>query len=196
MKKFLLFAAVLFGVWMCARPGPAAHWTGRPGIVPTQASGGLPAAWSRDGFTYVPLARFAVTAVVLGRERYRNDAGAKFAPVDLALGWGAMSEAAVINSLDISQSGRWYEYSWRNEPPVPVDEIVRSSANMHLVPANAEVRAALLKVKRHELVEFSGYLIEIRGENGWHWRSSTSRDDSGGGACELVWVEAVASRPQ
>ena len=192
MKKFLLFAVVLGCVWMCVRPAPAARWSGRPGTVPAQTAAGLPASWVRDGFTYIPLARFSVRAVVLSRERYRNDPGAEFAPVDLALGWEAMSEAQVINSMDISQGGRWYEYSWRDAPPVALAEIIRSSANMHMVPANPAVRTALLQVKRHELVDVSGYLIEIRGENGWHWRSSTSREDSGGGACEVVWVDAVA----
>ena len=195
MKKWLLFASVLFGVWMCARPAPEGHWSGRPGTEPVQTSGQLPAAWVRDGFTYQPLARFAVKAVVLARERYRNDPCAKLAPVDLALGWGAMSEAAVINALHISQDHRWYEYSWPGEPPIALSEIARSSANMHMIPAEPAVRARLLEVKRHELVEFSGYLVEIRRADGWHWRSSTSREDTGGGACEVVWVEAVAHRP-
>jgi hypothetical protein len=195
MKRFLLLAAVVFGVWMCARPAPAGYWSGRPGTEPLQTTGSFPAAWTREGFTYQPLARFAVKAVVLSRERYRNDPGAKLAPVDLALGWGAMSDAAVINALHISQDHRWYNYSWTGNPPIDPSEIGRSSANMHMIPASPAVRAALLEVKRHELVELSGYLVEIRRADGWHWRSSTSREDTGGGACEVVWVEALTHRP-
>lgn len=195
MKKALLFLAVLFGCWMCARPAPAGHWQGRPGIEPVQTAQALPAAWTRDGYTFQPLARFAVKAVVLARERYRNDPGAKLAPVDLALGWGPMSEAAVINGLRITQDHRWYNYSWSGSPPIAPDVIARSSANMHMIPAAPAVRDALLRVKRHELVELSGYLVEIRREDGWHWRSSTTRDDTGGGACEVVWVDGVLRRP-
>jgi hypothetical protein len=195
MKKILLFATLLFGVWMCARPAPAGHWSGRPGIEPVQTSDVLPAAWTRDGLTYLPLARFAVKAVVLSRDRYYFDDGAKLAPVDLALGWGPMSVAGVVNDLRISQDHRWYNYSWSGEAPLDPSEIARCSANMHMIPATPAVRARLLKVARHELVEFSGYLVEIRRADGWHWRSSTSREDTGGGACEVVWVEAVAHRP-
>ena len=188
MKKFLVLAGLLLVVWMCARPAPAGRWSGRPGTVPVQTSTGLPAAWTREGLTYVPLARFAVKAVVLARERYFNDKEAKLAPVDLALGWGPMSEARVINALQISQDHRWYQYSWPDMPPIDAGEIARCSANMHMIPADGAVRAELLKVKRHELVELSGYLVEIRSPDGWHWRSSTTREDTGGGACEVVWV--------
>lgn len=195
MKKLLLLGAVLAAVWLCARPEPAARWSGRPAPEPVQSSSGLPGSWTRDGFTYRPLARFAVKAVVLARERYFSETEANLTPVDLAVGWGPMSEAATINALRISQGQRWYEYRWPDQPPIEPELIARSSANMHLIPAEPAVRTELLKVRRHELVEFSGYLVEVCTEDGWHWRSSTTRDDTGGGACEVVWVEQIRHRP-
>jgi hypothetical protein len=35
-------------------------------------------------------------------------------------------------------------------------------------------------------------VVSTRDADGWRWDSSLSREDSGPGACELVWVEAVA----
>ena len=64
----------------------------------------------------------------------RFDREADYAPTDLALGWGRMTEDAVVARLDIRQSGRWYRYRWQGDPPIPLAEIVRSSANMHMVP--------------------------------------------------------------
>jgi len=151
MKKFLVLAGVLFAVWMCARPAPAGRWSGRPGTVTVQTSTGISASRTREGLTYVPLARFAVQAVVLARERYFNDKVAKLAPVDLALGWGPMSEARVINSLQIYQDHRWYQYSWPDMPPIDAGEIARCSANMHMIPADGAVRAEVLKLKRTSL---------------------------------------------
>ncbi len=160
-----------------------------------QIDGGLPAPWKSGKNTFVPLARFAVKAVVLSTHRYHWDRGAEIAPVDLALGWGRMSEAEVINRLQISQDGRWFEYRWKGAPPLPPEEIVRSASNMHLIPQGPEERAALLAVRRHELVAFSGYLVEVQGEDGGRWRSSLSREDSGGHACEVVWLQKIATRP-
>jgi hypothetical protein len=160
---------------------------------PRQTTAELPQPWTRDRETFTPLARFSVRAIVLSRERYRYDPEAALAPVDLALGWGRMSEAAVINALRISQDHRWYEYAWQQAPPIPLEEIARSSANMHLIPANNAVRASVLAVRRHELVEFEGYLVQVA-RPGWLWRSSLSRDDTGGHSCEVVWVEHLVRR--
>ncbi|HLP01343.1 MAG TPA: hypothetical protein VK163_04905 [Opitutaceae bacterium] len=194
MKRLLACALLLFGVWFCARPQPAARWAGRPATTIVQSADRLPSPWTAHGCTFTPLARFEARAVVLSRERYFFDRGAKLAPIDLALGWGPMAEAATINALRISQDHRWYEYRWSEAPPIPPEAIVRSSANMHLIPEGPAVRAALLAVRRHELVELAGYLVEVRSADGWRWRSSTSREDSGGGSCEVVWVERVANR--
>lgn len=138
-----------------------------------------------------PLAGFSVAARVLAREDYRLDREAEYSPVDLALGWGRMTDDAVVSRLDIRQSGRWYRYSWKDTPPIPVDEIVRSSANMHMIPADDAVAAALKRIERGQRVRIDGWLVEINAKDGWRWRSSLTREDSGGGACELVYVCSI-----
>jgi len=56
------------------------------------------------------------------------------------------------------------------------------------------VRKQLLAVRRHDLVTLEGYLVEITTAEGFHWRSSLSRDDTGGGACEVMWVTSVTRK--
>src|SRR6185437_4176759 len=75
-------------------------------------------------------------------ERYRFDAGAALVPEDFALGWGRMSDSAVLQQIDITQSARFYYWSVR-QFPIPRREIETHSANMHLIPADAGVRRAL-----------------------------------------------------
>ena len=144
-----------------------------------------------EGATVQPLASFSVDARVLGREDYRIGREADFSPVDFALGWGRMREDAVLASLDISQSARWYRYRWQGAPPIAPDEIARSSANMHMIPANDDVAAALDRIRRDDRVRIDGWLVQVDAEDGWRWRSSLTREDRGGGACELVYVCAV-----
>lgn len=128
---------------------------------------------------------------MLSREDYAIDAGAALSPTDLALGWGRMSDSAVIERLDISQSVRFYSYRWHDAPPIPPAEIVRSSANMHLIPADAAVARDLARVRVGDIVSLHGQLVEARGRDGWRWRSSLTREDSGAGACELVFVRGI-----
>lgn len=141
--------------------------------------------------TLTPLAGFSVQARVLSREDYRRGREAELSPTDLALGWGRMRDDAVLARLDISQGGRWYRYRWQGQPPLPPAEIVRSSANMHLIPATIEVAETLQDVRENDRVLIQGWLVEARAADGWRWRSSTSRDDSGDGACEVIYVCAL-----
>ena len=142
-----------------------------------------------------PLHGFSVDARVLSRERYGHDREARYAPLDLALGWGRMREDAVLQRLDISQGGRWFRYRWSDDAPLPPEEIVRSASNMHMIPANAAVAAALGRVRAGDSVRIDGWLVALSADDGWRWRSSTSRTDTGDGACELVLVCSVTSQP-
>ena len=149
----------------------------------------------KDSYSLKPLAKFSLSARVLSRADYRWDEGAALAPVDLALGWGRMSDTAVLDKIDISQSGRFY--FWRvREFPIPEREIIESSANMHLIPADKDVLRDIERSRTGDIVSFDGYLVEADGPNGYRWISSLSRSDSGAGACELVWVEHFAVQPR
>ena len=171
----------------CPLPGGA-----DPGEGPVQA--GVPRGLSPfrlQAGTLTPLAGFRIEARVLSREDYALGREADFSPTDLALGWRRMREDEVLARLDISQSGRWYRYRWQGQPPLPPQEIVRSSANMHMIPANAEVARALRGVRRDDTVRIDGWLVQADAPDGWRWRSSTTREDTGAGACELVYVCAI-----
>ena len=149
-------------------------------------------AFALQAATLQPLAGFSVDARVLSREDYRIGREADLSPTDLALGWQRMREDGVLSQLQISQSSRWYSYRWQDQPPLPPQEIARSSANMHMIPATDDVAAALAGVRKGDRVRIDGWLVEANAADGWRWRSSTSRDDTGGGGCEVVYVCAIA----
>jgi hypothetical protein len=149
------------------------------------------AGFTRADATFTPLAGFSIDARVLSRRNYRSDRESRYAPTDLALGWGRMRDDAVLTRLDISQSARWYRYRYGGEPPIPQREIDRSAANMHMIPGSDAIADALADVEPGERVRIDGWLVEVRAADGWRWRSSTSREDTGAGACELVYVCAV-----
>ena len=145
--------------------------------------------------TVSALAGFSLQARVLSREIYSMGRESDYSPTDLALGWGPMAEPGIAKRLDVRQSGRWYRYGWSGEgPPIALDTIVRTSANMHMVPADQNVARALSAVNAEDVVRLRGWLVRIDGDNGWHWQSSLSRDDSGSGACELVLVCSIEKR--
>ncbi|GEM84709.1 hypothetical protein [Meiothermus hypogaeus] len=194
MRLFwLLLILALSTFWFIrdVRARPIAH---PPGVLAPQAPYQAPLnSWSevrleKPGYQFRPVAYFELEARVLSKRLYRYDAAAAISPVDLALGWGRMSDTAVISKLNIRQSDRFYFYSWSQEPPIPPAEIVVSSANMHLIPANDNIRERLERVKPGNLVKIKGYLVNVSGPDGFFWKTSTIRHDTGNGACEIVWV--------
>ncbi len=147
---------------------------------------------TRDGYSIEFVQSYDIRAKVLSTERYHLGREADLSPVDFALGWGPMSDNAVIDKMEISQGNRWYYLRWANPPPLDPEIITRTSANTHIVPADSTVKSRLLSVQKGEIVHLKGYLINIKHPDGWNWRSSLSREDTGGGSCELMWVEDVA----
>lgn len=128
---------------------------------------------------------------ILGREEYSFGREAELSPVDFAVGWAKMADPVIYRQISIRQSNRWYYWRTESTPPIPLREIEKHSANMHMIPANAAVAKQLKKIKKDDLVYLKGALVEIRADDGWKWRSSLSREDTGNGACELMRVDEV-----
>jgi hypothetical protein len=191
LSAFLALAVVCFGYSHFT--GPITH---PPGILiaaePAQTEppiGTLPI--THGEFQLKPLAHYSIDARLLHRKNYRYDRAARLAATDLALGWGEMSDQSVLDRLTISQSSRFYWYEYRTPPPIPQGAIVRQSANVHIIPADDEVKAACKALRAGDLIHLDGELVEVTGPGFVTWRSSLRRDDSGNGACEILFVEHV-----
>ena len=187
---FVAFAAVLLmAIWEFTHR-PISHPPGVlvPSVPQQDAVDASSINLVKPGFAIKPLARFSISARVLSRADYRWDREAALVPTDLALGWGRMSDSAVLQKIEISQSVRFFQWRVR-EFPIPEREIIESSANMHLIPADNIVEHEIERTRVGDIVSFDGYLVEADWPNGAKWVSSLTRSDTGAGACELVWVE-------
>jgi hypothetical protein len=201
MKRFLLVALLAGGAWFYfsqpaapvvqAAPPPVALQPLSETQAPVQRNTATAAVFEVNGYEVRALQAFAIKARALSVAHYRTGREADLSPTDIALGWGRMADPAIYDRLSISQSGRWYHWRYSGKPPLPVHEIETSSANMHLIPANREVARALSGVSKGQLVSLRGYLVEVRARDGWMWRSSLTREDTGNGSCELVFVQAL-----
>ncbi len=148
---------------------------------------------ARRGFTLTPLAHFEVTARVLSAKHYHFDREARLAPVDLALGWGPMSNSGVLEDLSIHQDARAYFWTAR-EMPLERDLLESHSANMHLIGADPDVERRLKRVRKDQVVTLQGSLVRVEASDGWKWTSSLTRTDTGEGACEVVLVDSLSVR--
>ena len=201
MKRILIGGAILAGLWFTfGRAKPPQVVEAPPAAVvsvaserdaPRQDAVPRPHVFTMNGYEIRILAQFGLTARALSVSSYRTGREADLSPLDVAFGWGRMSETPVTDRLSISQSSRCYYWRYEGEPPIPRREIETSSANMHLIPADAGVARTLDKIRKGQIVKLSGYLVEVKAKDGWGWRSSLTRDDTGQGSCEVIFVQSV-----
>jgi hypothetical protein len=191
----LLLVACAWGAW---------HWWSAerevarpPGVVagdePVQQDVAQPRRIAMGEYVLETRARFEIRARVLRRENYRIDGGAALAPVDLAVGWGPLSDSAILDQLEFSQMGRFFYWKPRDATRFPLrpSVLVSSAAQLHLIPADDALAARARRLRPGEIVTIRGFLVDASGPRGFAWKTSQSRNDTGDGACEIVYVESL-----
>ncbi len=192
-EKKILFIVLLLMAGMVYRDWSTREIVYPPGVLvfelPKQLDLRTSRPLSMDEYELTPRAEFEIRARVLSRKNYGWGTEADLSPLDLALGWGVMSDQAVIDRIEISQGARWYYTRYQLPSPVPEQEIIHNSGNMHMVPADDRIWQKLKEVRTGDIVRLRGKLVDIDHPSGWKWRTSLRRDDTGGGSCEIVYLE-------
>ena len=205
MKAVLCVATALtifLLLWPLLRP-PAplpsdyydiALYTGKNPLQEETSQKEFPVRISNGTMMLTPLAAYEITAVVLSKKRYYFDWSAEIAPFDFALGWKGMAKEYTRKTVRIRQRSRWYFFEIRGESPYTPEYVSRNSANTHVIPATENIRRALRRVKKDDIIKMAGFLISahgfIRGKE-VRWKSSLSREDTGDGACEILYVQRL-----
>jgi len=165
-----------------------------PGILVTTAPiqiDVLATGFEHEAYQVTRKSRFEIQGRVLSTENYYLGREADLSPIDLALGWGVMSDTSLLEQLEISQSSRWYRWRYEDSILVSEQQIIASSGNMHMIPATQSVEQSLMKLRQGDVIALQGYLVDVDHKSGWKWRTSMTRTDTGGGACEIVYVESI-----
>jgi hypothetical protein len=194
MKKAIIASAILIIILVYSFY-PDTVITFPPGITapdqPKQTNLTVNKEWTLEEFNIQALAEYNIKARVLSRNDFSLGDDSELSPFDLALGWGPMSDQSVIDKINFSQRDRWYH--WQSDHlPIPRRDVSLNSANVHIIPKDKTIEVKFDKVYKGSMVEMKGYLVRITKADGWHWISSLRRDDTGGGSCELFWVEEVS----
>jgi hypothetical protein len=192
MKKTLYISLFLLAV-LAWRDWSHREITHEPGVLvselPRQADVSEPGFLQVEDYRLTLRAKFDLRARVLSIENYSLGSEADLSPVDLAVGWGAMSDQAVLDRISISQGSRWYFTRYELPAPISDREIINNSSNMHMIPANSWVLKKLKEIRKGNVVQIQGFLVDVDADSGFYWRTSLRRDDTGNGSCEIFYVE-------
>lgn len=143
----------------------------------------------RRTFRVTPRAAYDVSARVGATERYRSGAAGALIPWDFVLTWGAATRKPAWSRIAYFQTSRFY--SWRCDDTLDSGYVASHTANTHLIPASGRVASALAHVRRGDVVRLEGDLVDVDGPDGFVWKTSLTRTDTGPGACETLYVRTV-----
>jgi hypothetical protein len=196
MRSFLTLLLGCLAVWGIARFWLWCPLIHLPGVLaaedPVQKFCQPHSLGEIKGYGLTAVASYALRGRVLHTKRYWVD-GNDLVPYDVAVGWGRMSDQAVLDHLSISQTNRFYFYEWREEPPIPEQEILTHSSNNHVISANSDVAHVISSLRAGQIVSMKGWLVNVSRPDGFRWLTSTRRDDTGNGACEVFYVESAVA---
>lgn len=169
--------------------------TGAPLQQPVAEPGTITLEKEDASWELTPRAGYRIMARVLHSKQY-DDWQASLSPVDLALGWGMLSEPRIDDWISWEQADRWYYYRYQRvlSVPFPRQYVREHSANVHMIPATESVEGILRELKGNEIVELEGLLVDVEGRvdgSAVAFRTSLSRDDEGDESCEIMYVERV-----
>ncbi len=120
----------------------------------------------------------------------------KLSPVDMGIAWGYILNDENFDSIKWNETGSryltWYTKNtkWLNE----IGSIEGLYSNNHLIPSDKKIRKQIKKIKTGDYVELKGYLVNVYWQTSagdYYWESSTTRTDTGDGACEVFYVTEV-----
>ncbi len=141
-------------------------------------------------------AAYKISGLLVSKHFYRAGFLHQLSPLDYALIWGRTPEW--LPWLRFSQAKRFVFFRYDIPSPVEKTYMEKHLSNNHLIPSTPNLRRALSRVRKHTPVELEGYLVDVkaiqsrRGVSAWN--TSITRDDTGNGSCEIIYVTRLRVR--
>lgn len=167
----------------------------------------------KNKYAILPQAEYSLAGIVVAKNTnfwFRDVMRSQFDDVflmDLGIAWGKIAtEPKELYKhwkfKSFKTLGQSRRLQWQSKPPYDrtnwgIDYVSSHVSHTHIIPANANVMGALLKIKKNDIVKIDGYLIDIYTEKGEVLgKSSLSRTDTdatsrGYGACEEMYVKQI-----
>lgn len=132
------------------------------------------------------LAEYSLKGVIKSKRKY-SDYPARVSTYDFALAWGDLNKKEIDEHISYSQSSRWYFYRYKKDLPVSREYIAKHSSNVHLIAADKKVLSKIKGAGDNDYVWLKGYLVNVNFKDK-PWNTSLTREDTGNGACEIMYV--------
>ncbi len=169
---------------------------------PVQQAVRVPAFAAHAGkvdYSVAPVADYEITGLVVSR--HDSDAwwdwihaasNDHLNVVDLCMVWGANAASGAYEKMSFS-SGQFVCYYQSRDMEALAPPNVRALSNNHLLTEDPAIARRLRKVAVGDQIRLSGQLVSYSHNAGFAFTrgTSTTRDDTGNGACETLFVREI-----
>ena len=124
---------------------------------------------------------------------YGDETYNTIAKKDVGIVWGNLVQDDILKNIKFSMNGaRFLKYTyrrgdWEKKLSSPIKTLC---SNNHLISDDETITSLIKQIKKNDYIKISGYLINAYWDNSY-LTTSTSRDDEGNGACEVVYVTDI-----
>jgi hypothetical protein len=209
-KNIALLAILCFCGWQLFTRAGCELWVSRPKPVaivtepidlvsdPLQTDDNLPGPIQVErphgSFTLTPAARYKISGLVVSIKRYYMDWESFLAPIDVGFAWGDTILPQNLKDLSFDHGNRFLHWHYRPTLQLSQLYLIAHTSNNHLIAANPTITRAIETLRVGDKATLEGYLVNVSGTAESRpiiWRTSLVRTDTGGGACEVIYVERV-----
>lgn len=141
-------------------------------------------------YMFEPQASYSITGILVSKRQYSGTGINWLSPWDYALVWGAAIH--LLDKVRFKQVVRFCLFQTKGSDPVDPVFMGRHLSNNHLIPSTSNLRRALGRAKKGQIVKLEGYLVNVKtirkARLEGTWNSSLVRTDDGNGACEIIYL--------
>lgn len=147
------------------------------------------------------IAKYSISGRVVDVQNYYGyNIENKLSPKDIGMSWGFFANEENHKKVTWTSLGNrslsWYsnDGNWISKMG-GVSKISQFCSNNHLIPSDNKIKRLIDEIKEGDFIRIEGRLVKvnyrINSSNYVTWNTSTSRTDSGDGACEVIYVTDV-----
>jgi len=140
-------------------------------------------------YTITPIYDYQISGIVVHKMDYRTKDGTRdVARFDLCIVWGnnVADDLYLNGKAEFSQNGRFCTYRYSQGVQFDNNQL----SNNHLFTFSDDDIKLIEAINNGDEVLITGKLIDVDSPLGT-WRSSTTRTDREGGACEVIYVDSI-----
>lgn len=133
-------------------------------------------------------ANYIITGLVTNTHHYNGFTEEdRITPLDVSIVWGQNTKNEITKKVNYSSIGDRKVYTRYN---INLGFDPNKLSNNHLIPKNNKIKRQLKLISKGDYIRLEGFLVNIETNNGF-MKTSTTRTDTGAGACEIIYVTKI-----